>query len=151
MPSWIDSLLTLFALPQFSLGTVFLVSFISATLVPLGSEPIVYGMIQWQPDRFWLILLIATVGNTLGGAVNWWMGFASNGIIPHPHALKWLEKWGAKTCLLAWLPIVGDPLCAVAGWLQLPFWSCLFYMAIGKFLRYITITWALLGILHTPY
>ena len=48
--------------------------------------------------------------------------------------------------LLAWLPLVGDPLCAVAGWLRLPFWPCVFYMAIGKFLRYVLMTAALLGI-----
>ena len=61
----------------------------------------------------------------------------------------WLRKWGAKTCLLSWLPIVGDPLCAVAGWLHLPFWPCVFYMAIGKFFRYLAMTvailWALPG------
>jgi hypothetical protein len=39
--------------------------------------------------------------------------------------LDWLEKLGPKACLLAWLPAVGDPLCAVAGWLKLPFWPCL--------------------------
>ena len=48
--------------------------------------------------------------------------------------------WSAsapKACLLSWLPVVGDPLCAVAGWLQLPFWPCVVYMAIGKFGRYV--------------
>ena len=62
-------------------------------------------------------------------------------------AHAWLVRWGAKTCLLSWLPIVGDPLCAVAGWLRLPFWACCGYMAIGKFLRYVLMTsaamWAL--------
>lgn len=51
----------------------------------------------------------------------------------HTKALVWLEKLGPKACLLAWLPGVGDPLCAVAGWLKLPFWPCVAYMAIGKF------------------
>ena len=55
-------------------------------------------------------------------------------------ALNWLRRFGAKACLLSWLPIVGDPLCAVAGWLRLPFWPCLFYMAIGKFIRYVGMT-----------
>jgi membrane protein YqaA with SNARE-associated domain len=62
----------------------------------------------------------------------------------HGRALRWLEKLGPKACLLAWLPAVGDPLCAVAGWLRLPFWPCLLYMAIGKFARYVTMTGALL-------
>jgi membrane protein YqaA with SNARE-associated domain len=60
--------------------------------------------------------------------------------------LSWLERLGPKACLLSWLPIVGDPLCAVAGWLKLPFWPCLGYMLIGKFLRYVCMTVALLYI-----
>ena len=59
-------------------------------------------------------------------------------------ARVWLRKWGPKTCLLSWLPVVGDPLCAVAGWLRMPFWPCLVYMAIGKLARYTTMTAGLL-------
>jgi membrane protein YqaA with SNARE-associated domain len=61
-------------------------------------------------------------------------------------ALAWLESFGPKACLLSWLPGVGDPLCAVAGWLKLPFWPCVMYMAIGKFARYVTMTAALLWV-----
>ena len=64
----------------------------------------------------------------------------------HMRVLSWLEKLGAKACLLAWLPVVGDPLCAVAGWLKLPFWACSAYMLIGKLLRYISMTAALLWV-----
>ncbi len=146
MPEWISSLLAAFSLPQFSLGAVFIVSFVSATLLPLGSEPVVFGLIQVQPELFWSVIAVATLGNTLGGAVNWWMGYAAEGVIQHPaRTVQWLQKLGAKACLFAWLPIVGDPLCAVAGWLRLPLRSCVMYMAIGKFLRYLTITWALQG------
>ena len=59
-------------------------------------------------------------------------------------ALAWVRRFGPKACLLSWLPVVGDPLCAVAGWLKLPFWPCLAYMAVGKFLRYFTMTSVLL-------
>ena len=62
----------------------------------------------------------------------------------HVRALAWLERMGPKACLLAWLPLVGDPLCAVAGWLRLPFWPCAAYMAVGKFLRYLLMTGAAL-------
>jgi membrane protein YqaA with SNARE-associated domain len=69
----------------------------------------------------------------------------------HGRAVKWLEKLGPKACLLAWLPLVGDPLCAMAGWLKFPFWPCLAYMAIGKFARYFLMTgsliWAFPGVL----
>ncbi|TAF83472.1 MAG: DedA family protein, partial [Curvibacter sp.] len=54
---------------------------------------------------------------------------------------------GPKACLLAWLPVVGDPLCAVAGWLKLPFWQCVAYMAVGKCLRYITMTAGAIGLI----
>lgn len=152
MPQWIEHLLTLLSLPEYGLTTVFLVSFISATLIPLGSEPVVLGLIHLNPGMFWPVVLVATVGNTLGGAVDWWMGYGAHKAADkyrhsnhHARALDWLEKLGPKACLLAWLPLVGDPLCAVAGWLKLPFWPCLAYMAIGKFARYVTMTVAAIG------
>ena len=153
MPPWFDQLLTLLALPQYSLGTVFVVSFVSATLLPMGSEPVVFGLVQLNPELFWPVILVATLGNTLGGTVSWWMGLATHQAVDrhrqsayHVRALHWLEGLGAKACLLAWLPLVGDPLCAVAGWLRLPFWPCLVYMAIGKLVRYTLMTAGLLGL-----
>jgi len=153
MEIWLDSLLTLLALPKFGLSTVFVVSFISATLLPLGSEAVVFGLVELNPDLFWLAIGVATVGNTLGGAVSWWMGLASHRLVDHYRhsshhlrALQWLQRLGPKACLLAWLPLVGDPLCAVAGWLKLPFWPCLGYMAIGKLARYVLMTAALTGL-----
>ncbi|MGE8446404.1 YqaA family protein [Comamonas sp.] len=170
MEAWIQQLLTWLALPQFGLSTVFVVALISATLLPLGSEPAVAGLLHLNPDLFWQAILVATAGNTLGGAISWWTGALArtawykarrlrhagdaaaptNPLIPaappnkqsrHQRMARiWLRKFGAKACLLSWLPIVGDPLCAVAGWLRLPFWPCVFYMAIGKFLRYLVMT-----------
>ena len=153
MQAWLEHLLTLLALPEFGLSTVFVVAFISATLLPLGSEPVVFGLVKLNPDMFWPAILVATAGNTLGGALDWWMGFGAHKVVDkyrhsttHVRALDWLEKLGPKACLLAWLPAIGDPLCAVAGWLKLPFWPCLFYMMIGKFLRYTLMTAALIGV-----
>jgi membrane protein YqaA with SNARE-associated domain len=151
MEIWLEQLLSLLALPKFGLSTVFVASFISATLLPLGSEPVVFGLIKLNPELFWPTIAVATIGNTLGGAVDWWMGYGAHramdkykGSNSHAKALEWLEHLGPKACLLAWLPVVGDPLCAVAGWLKLPFWPCLFYMAIGKFLRFLFLTVLLL-------
>lgn len=153
MEIWINHLLTWLALPQFGLSTVFVVSFISATLLPMGSEPVVFGLVTLNPSLFWPAIAVATVGNTLGGAVTWWMGLASKKVVSrYQHnktnlrALDWLERLGPKACLLSWLPVVGDPLCAVAGWLNLPFWPCVIYMAIGKLARYVTMTAALVGV-----
>jgi len=55
-------------------------------------------------------------------------------------AQHWYQRHGKWTLLLSWLPVVGDPLCAVAGWLRLPFWPCVAYMAVGKFARYLVMT-----------
>ena len=151
MPAWMESLLALLALPEYGLSTVFLVAFVSATLLPLGSEPALFGLLKLNPHLFWPALLVATAGNTLGGMVDWWMGYGARevadkyaGSRSHLKALDFLQKLGPKACLLAWLPVVGDPLCAVAGWLQFSFWPCTLYMAIGKFLRYLFMTAGLL-------
>jgi len=151
MESWIAQLLELLALPQYGLVTLFLIAFVSATLLPLGSEPALFGLLKLNPELFWPAILVATAGNTLGGAVSWAMGWESHKLIDkyrhsdtHLRALDWLERIGPRACLLSWLPLIGDPLCAVAGWLRLPFWPCLLYMAIGKLARYLTMTVALL-------
>ena len=170
MEAWFQEILQWLALPQFGLSTLFVVALVSATLLPLGSEPAVVGLLQLNPELFWPAIVTATAGNTLGGAISWWMGLgarqawqlarqrrhqgADSTQQTPPRALSrherrarvWLRKWGAKTCLLSWLPVVGDPLCAVAGWLRLPFWPCLVYMAIGKFLRYVLMTTAILWV-----
>jgi membrane protein YqaA with SNARE-associated domain len=153
MEHWIEHLLTLLALPKFGLVTLFVIAFVGATLLPLGSEPALFGLLKLNPDLFWPAILVATAGNSLGGALTWAMGLASHKIVDKYHhsathlkALDWLERIGPKACLLSWLPIVGDPLCAVAGWLKLPFWPCMFYMIVGKLARYITMTVALLWV-----
>ena len=147
------SVLTSLALPQYGLATVFLVSLVSATLLPMGSEPAVFGLVKLNPDMFWPAIAVATAGNTVGGAISWWMGYGAEVLYEriqhrrlHSKALDWLKGFGPKACLLSWLPAVGDPLCAVAGWLKMPFWPCVGYMAIGKFARYVTMTAALLWV-----
>jgi len=132
------------------------VAFVSATLLPMGSEPAVFGLVKLSPELFWPAIGVATVGNTLGGMVSWWMGWGTHKAVHRfkqtstdKQALKWLEKLGPKACFFSWLPIVGDPICAVAGWLKMPFWPCTLYMAVGKFLRYLFMTGALLWLFPT--
>lgn len=153
MEVWLLSLLGALALPKYGLTTVFIVSIISATLLPMGSEFAVFGLVKLDPSLFWPAVLVATAGNTIGGAISWWMGRGAEVLyerVQHRHfearALDWLRNFGPKACLLSWLPGVGDPLCAVAGWLKMPFWPCVGYMAIGKFLRYFMMTAALIWV-----
>jgi membrane protein YqaA with SNARE-associated domain len=158
MDSWLASLLTALALPKFGLSTLFIVALISATLLPMGSEPVLFGLVKLNPGLLWPALLVATAGNTAGGAISWWMGYGAERAYERVRhrsprelrALQWLQRFGAKACLLAWLPAVGDPLCAVAGWIKLPFWPCVAYMAIGKFARYLTMTVVLLWLFPGP-
>lgn len=151
MPPWMESLLALLALPQVGLSTLFVAAFISATLVPIGSEPALFGLLKLNPELFWPAVLVATAGNTLGGMVDWWMGYGAHKVVDrwghsraHVKALEWLERLGPKACFLSFLPLVGDPLCAVAGWLRLSFWPCAAWMLAGKFARYVVMTWVLL-------
>ena len=153
MEAWLQSVLSLLALPEYGLLTVFVVCLISATLLPVGSEFAVIGLVKLNPDLFWPAVAVATVGNTLGGVITWWMGYGAEALyekVKHKpaqmRALEWLRSFGAKACLLAWMPVVGDPLCALAGWLKLPFWPCTAYMAIGKFVRYVLMTAGLLWV-----
>lgn len=162
METWlqdlINSLLVWLALPQLGLPAVFLIALVSATLLPMGSEPAVFGLIKLNPELFWPAVLVATAGNTLGGAISWWMGYGAERLYERAahrpprerRVLQWLQRFGAKACLLSWLPVVGDPLCALAGWLRLPFWPCVLYMAIGKFARYLCMTAALLWVFPNP-
>jgi membrane protein YqaA with SNARE-associated domain len=151
MPTWMETLFALLALPKYGLSTLFVAAFISATLLPIGSEPALFGLLKLNPDLFWSAIAVATAGNTLGGMLDWWMGYEAHLVVDkyrhsrmHLKALDFLEKLGPKACLLAWLPVVGDPLCAVAGWLRMPFWPCTGYMLVGKFLRYLLMTAVLL-------
>ncbi|OWW22757.1 hypothetical protein AYR66_08800, partial [Noviherbaspirillum denitrificans] len=135
------------AIPDVGLTSVFFISVVSATLLPLGSEPAVFAVIKANGTLFWPAILVGTLGNTIGGVIDYWMGYGAKQAFAKERSTRWfgwLERFGAKTMLLAWLPGVGDPLCTLGGWLRLPFWPCVAYMAIGKFLRYLTMTSLLL-------
>jgi membrane protein YqaA with SNARE-associated domain len=165
----VDWLLDAAALPKVGLPAVFLIALISATLLPLGSEPAVFGYVKLAPDMFWAAILVATAGNVAGGMIDWWMGHEARKAYvryrwKHRHTAhahdeskhrkpklsdEWfgrMRRFGPPVLLLSWLPAVGDPLCAVAGWLRLKWMPCLVWMTIGKFLRYVVMTSALLWV-----
>lgn len=151
---WLASLLAALALPRYGLSTVFIVALVSSTLLPLGSEPVVFGLIRLNPELFWPVIAAATAGGTIGGGISWALGYGAERAWERVtrneprdvRALAWLRRFGPRACLLSWLPGIGDPLSAVAGWLRLPFWPCLAYMAVGKFARYVLVTTLLLWV-----
>jgi len=118
-----------------SFYALFIGSFLAATLLPGGSEAALFAVLKAYPETLWIALLVATVGNTLGGMVTFGMGW----LLPQTQQLKHVEKvrrYGTPMMLFAWVPLIGDALCLAAGWLRLNPLQAALFMAIGKFARY---------------
>ena len=148
-PDLLSAMLAAIALPAVGLPALFVISLLSATLLPMGSEPAMFAVVKANPELFWPALAIATTGNTLGGAINYAMGYgARKALAQHRQSrwFTWLKRFGPKTLIFSWLPLIGDPLCVLAGWLELPLWRCVFWMALGKLLRYLFVTRILLEV-----
>jgi len=120
------------------LAGLFLSSFLAATLLPGGSEAVLWGFLQLHPEQQASALALATLGNTLGGMTSWACGrflprWQQMDRLPYMHHL---HRWGSPALLFSWLPLVGDALCVAAGWLRLHWLPCCLFMALGKFARY---------------
>ncbi|MCK9200454.1 MAG: DedA family protein [Gallionella sp.] len=118
-----------------SLLSLFASSFLAATLLPGGSEAVLFAVLKAYPETLWTALAVATLGNTLGGMVSFGMGW----LLPQTQQLKHVDKvrrYGTPVLLLSWVPLIGDALCLAAGWLRLNPWLAVLYIAIGKFARY---------------
>ncbi len=123
------------------LWALFASSFLAATLLPGGSEAVLFGVLHMHPGGVWPALGVATLGNTLGGLSSYLIGR----LLPQGRPLKGLDavrRYGSPVLLLSWVPIVGDPLCVAAGWLRLNPWLALLFIAAGKFARYAAIAYA---------
>lgn len=124
--------------------TLFAVSFLAATLLPLGSEALLLYDIS-QNHSLLLLWLFATVGNTLGSMLNYWLGLKGEVYLERKGHLSvkkmdkargLFSKYGGWTLLLSWVPIIGDPLTFIAGVLRYNFkWFSLIVL-IAKGLRY---------------
>ena len=115
--------------------SLFISSFLAATLLPGGSEAALFAVLKAYPETLWYALVIASIGNTLGGMVTFGMGW----LLPQTEQLKHVEnlrRYGTPALLLAWVPLIGDALCLAAGWLRINPWQAALFMAIGKFARY---------------
>ncbi|MBY6196968.1 YqaA family protein [Vibrio hangzhouensis] len=127
-----------------ALAVLFVSGFLSATLLPGGSEAGLVATLSLQQYEPAMIVLVATVGNTLGGLTNYWIGiWLPNRTQNEKHghkAMAWLQKYGYWTLLFSWLPVIGDPLCLAAGWLRMKFLPCVVLIALGKALRYAALT-----------
>ena len=121
-----------------SLWTLFASSFLAATLLPGGSEVVLYGVLKLHPGELWSAISVATLGNSLGGMSSYLIGR----LIPPKKDLPGLpaaQKYGSPVLLLSWVPFIGDPLCVAAGWLRLNPLLSLLYISLGKLARYLVI------------
>ena len=130
-----------------SLASLFASSFLSATLLPGNSEVVLVAMLLSGVSQPWLLVVIATMGNSLGGLTNVILGR----FFPlreksrwQEKAVGWLKRYGAATLLLSWVPVIGDLLCLLAGWMRISWGPVLFFLCLGKALRYVLVAWATL-------
>lgn len=130
---------------------LFLSAFLAATILPVQSEALLVGLILNQQYSVSLLVLLATAGNCLGSIVNWWLGrylekFQNKPWFPvKEHGLKraqdFYQKYGWWSVLLSWVPIIGDPLTVIAGFMRMPFWPFLVLIILAKGGRYLVIAW----------
>lgn len=145
MAAWgMDELLS-----EWGLWGLFISAFISSTLLPGGSEVLLLALTMNETHATGLLLLVATVGNSLGGMTSWLIGWWLARCYPPEHvsghkyesAVGRLRRWGSPVLLLSWLPVIGDPLCVAAGWIRVnPIWA-MFLIALGKGGRYAVLLW----------
>ena len=124
-----------------SLWTLFASAFLSATLLP-GNSELVLIVVLLEGAALWSAILVATVGNTLGGVTSFAVGHVFPSVKIDAKAIAHVRRWGAPILLLSWVPLVGDALCVAAGWLRLPWLPSLAALALGKFVRYLVIALA---------
>ncbi|MDU1574231.1 MAG: YqaA family protein [Pantoea sp.] len=130
-----------------ALASLFGSSFLSATLLPGSSEALLIVLLVAKKASVFGLIVAASVGNTLGGITNIFLGR----LLPlkrqgrwHDTAITWLHRLGPAALLLSWLPVIGDLLCVLAGWMRFAWLPVLLFLAVGKTLRYIVIATATL-------
>lgn len=125
---------------------LFVSAFTSATLLPGSSEAALITLLALGRGDYGLLVVVATAGNVLGSCVNWVLGrffsaFRDRRWFPvdeqyYERAAAWFRRYGVWSLLLSWLPIIGDPLTAVAGALRVDFMRFVVLVSLGKAARY---------------
>ncbi len=138
-----------------SLLGLFASALLSATLLPGSSEAALVALLAMGESHPALLVAVATAGNVLGSVVNWIMGrffahFRDRRWFPvdrrsYDRAVRWYGRMGIWSLLLAWVPVIGDPLTAVAGALRVDIRTFLILVTLGKAGRYIFIALAFTG------
>lgn len=119
--------------------TLFSFCFLAATILPLSSEIIFIYTIQNSTYPFYVLLLVASLGNILGGLTNYFLGYFGNKLFKpktEGNAFRFAQKYGFVSAFFSWIPIIGDPMLVALGFLKAPFWKVIFLMSVGKVMRY---------------
>ena len=128
---------------------LFFSAFISSTIAPGGSEAVLAYLVSEGHYPVAQLLVVATLGNTLGAMTTWGLGalaakkFPVANLLPEKkqQALASVKKRGVWVLFFSWLPVIGDGLCFAGGWLKLPLLpACLVIMS-GKLGRYAVLAW----------
>jgi len=129
--------------------SLFVVSFLSATIFPASSELTLIGLISMNTYNTFSLLSAASLGNIMGSALNWFLGFYILRYINKKwfpfsqdqidRASSWFKRFGIWSLLFAWLPFIGDPLTLIAGILRIKFIFFIILVATGKILRYLVL------------
>ena len=124
-----------------------IISFLAATILPLSSELVLSTMLLTDSFDKYLLLVVASFGNIFGSSVNWYLGkkiliFKDKKWFPVNEkqiakSEMYFKKYGIWSLLLAWVPIIGDPLTVIAGILRVNFFTFLLLVSISKTSRYI--------------
>jgi membrane protein YqaA with SNARE-associated domain len=128
---------------------LFISAFISSTIAPGGSEAVLAYMAVTGHYQIGLLIIVATIGNTLGAMTTWGLGVLAAKRFPaasllsvnKQRALDVIEKKGIWALLFTWLPVIGDALCFAGGWLKLPFVQACLIILLGKLGRYMVVAW----------
>jgi membrane protein YqaA with SNARE-associated domain len=134
---------------------LFLAAFLAATLLPAQSEAVLAALLLSGDISPPLLVAVASAGNVAGSLVNYALGrgierFRDRRWFPLPgpalaRAQGWYARGGRWVLLLAWLPVVGDPLTFVAGVMREKWWVFLLLVSLGKASRYAVLAWAVAG------
>lgn len=116
-------------------------AFTSATILPGTSDIALTALLLRQPSDWLIILLVASIANSLGGIVSYALGY----YLPKRHAIsdkaqRLFAKYGVWALLLSWVPVIGDLLPIGAGWLRLNVWLSALIITLGKTVRYVVLT-----------
>lgn len=129
-------------LESYGLLALFLICFLSATILPLSSELVVFFFLNSSKFSTTEIIFIASIGNILGGISNYFIGyfFASRfSLNKENKAYRIANSYGFVAAFISWIPFIGDPILIALGFLRVSFWKVVVFMSIGKMLRYMFI------------